>query len=963
MIAAKFPNYYRWCTILVLILSVVFFQGCSNTESPGDSSVGEDVTEIVEEETDSENDEAAGSEVDETTGSEDDETAGSEDDETAGSEGDEPAGSEDNKTPGSEDDEPAGSEDGEPAGSEDDEATGSEDDDTAGSEDDEATGSEDDETTGSEDDETAGSEDDETDDDEEANGNLGVPNPMPVISNDVPAYTNSGATTRPNNGIYEDYCWVSAADLPVWLAYDLSTVPGEQRGRVLVHWINDTYAYFEGVTRSPGVYTIDAHASDGGTTPPAADDPGWVTLAAVTEDDPNIYHSRQHVVNMTYGDTVYNWIRLHVTQLCGATESLNINMDVHDAHLGYEDSWFFAGDSITAAAMRQHENGGTNFAQTVNETLPGYFPAQENAGRGNWTTIDAAPYIPQWLEDFPGRYVALSYGTNDCNGGGVTVETFYDQYESMVQSVLAAGKVPIIPTIAWYNISTNASLPSFNQALETLKTAYPQILDGPDLYTYFYNHPDLISADNLHPSAEGRLEYRRLWAEKMVEIVYDGEPADPDTQAPTAPDGLAAITLEYDRVGIAWDASTDNTGVTGYIIYRDAAEVGRSYLTSYTDTGLDPETTYSYTVRAIDIASNRSDMSASLMVTTDVLPPPLPRITVNGTELQADASPIYMCGANTPWDRHNGTWNNFGGAYDQDWWDDHYSRFNANGLNSSRVWITCSGEVGIIIDETGHVSGATDQHWQDLDSFFEIAQNRRVYIMATLISFDHFSDAYTTYERWRNWIASDDNIDSYIENYLIPFVERYGDYTALWSIDLINEPDWATDTEAGTIDWARFQNFFAKAAKAIHDNSDVLVTVGTAVIKYNSETTPGAVGNMVSDTALQAQLNDPGARLDFWSPHWYDWMDPYWDTPMYVTPAAFHLDNSRPAVLGETPATGTDGNTLEQDIESAYTNGWAGILPWTSNGVDNHGGWEEVSTAAGAFVEDHFSAVFPDRSE
>jgi len=313
--------------------------------------------------------------------------------------------------------------------------------------------------------------------------------------------------------------------------------------------------------------------------------------------------------------------------------------------------------------------------------------------------------------------------------------------------------------------------------------------------------------------------------------------------------------------------------------------------------------------------------------------------------------PLFICGANTPWDNHNATWNNFGGDYDADWWDSHYSQFNSNGLNGSRVWITCSGEVGINIDETGYVSGATTQHWADLDSFFAIAQNCGVYIMATLMSFDHFSENYSTYQRWRNWINSDINIDSYISNYVTPFVQRYGANTALWSIDLINEPDWATNTEGGTIEWERFQNYFAKAAKAIHDNSNVLVTVGIAVIKYNSDNTPGSMGNKVSDAALQTHLSDPAVHLDFWSPHWYDWMNPYWSTPMYITPTIFNLDSSKPAVIGENPANGTEGHSLLSDIQGAYLNGWSGIMPWTSNGVDNNGGWVEVSTATRAFAQ------------
>jgi hypothetical protein len=329
------------------------------------------------------------------------------------------------------------------------------------------------------------------------------------------------------------------------------------------------------------------------------------------------------------------------------------------------------------------------------------------------------------------------------------------------------------------------------------------------------------------------------------------------------------------------------------------------------------------------------------------------RVTVNGTQFNVCGQNIWMCGANTPWDN----WNDFGGTYTPSFWDTHYAQFNPNGLNASRVWITCSGEVGINIDSTGYVSGATAAHWADLDDFFAKAQSHGVYIMATLMSFDHFKNTYTTYQSWRNWINSDANIDSYITNYLIPFVTRYGSNTALWCIDMTNEPEWASDTEGGAIAWPRFQEFWAKAAKAIHNNSPVLVTVGMGVIKYNSDNA-GMNGNKVSDAALQAQLNDPAAKLDFYSPHWYSWMDPYWTALMYATPLSFGI-SAKPCVVGECSANGSTGHTLIQDYEAALANGWRGMQPWSSNGVDTNGGWAQVQPAALSFMNNHPGISFP----
>ncbi|MFJ7967165.1 glycoside hydrolase family 6 protein [Streptomyces sp. NPDC096324] len=89
-----------------------------------------------------------------------------------------------------------------------------------------------------------------------------------------------------------------------------------------------------------------------------------------------------------------------------------------------------------------------------------------------------------------------------------------------------------------------------------------------------------------------------------------------DTQAPTAPGGLAVSSTTSSGVSLSWSASTDNTAVTGYDVYRDGTKVGSATTTSYTDSGLAASTTYSYTVKAKDAAGNVSASSAAVSATT-----------------------------------------------------------------------------------------------------------------------------------------------------------------------------------------------------------------------------------------------------------------------------------------------------------------------------------------------------------
>jgi chitodextrinase len=103
-----------------------------------------------------------------------------------------------------------------------------------------------------------------------------------------------------------------------------------------------------------------------------------------------------------------------------------------------------------------------------------------------------------------------------------------------------------------------------------------------------------------------------------------------DTQAPNVPSGLAATATSATQVNLSWQASADNVGVTGYIIYRDGATLASVSGTtlSYSDTAVSPSTTYSYTVDAFDAAGNHSAQSSPVSVTTpalqDTQPPSVP---------------------------------------------------------------------------------------------------------------------------------------------------------------------------------------------------------------------------------------------------------------------------------------------------------------------------------------------------
>jgi chitodextrinase len=89
-----------------------------------------------------------------------------------------------------------------------------------------------------------------------------------------------------------------------------------------------------------------------------------------------------------------------------------------------------------------------------------------------------------------------------------------------------------------------------------------------------------------------------------------------DTQAPTAPANLRVAGVRYGSVALAWDASSDNVGVTAYRVSRDGVQIAVVTGTTFTASSLASGTRYTFTVVAVDAAGNTSPASSVSATTT-----------------------------------------------------------------------------------------------------------------------------------------------------------------------------------------------------------------------------------------------------------------------------------------------------------------------------------------------------------
>ena len=105
---------------------------------------------------------------------------------------------------------------------------------------------------------------------------------------------------------------------------------------------------------------------------------------------------------------------------------------------------------------------------------------------------------------------------------------------------------------------------------------------------------------------------------------------NPDLSPPSAPGNLRIDSVTASQISIAWDASTDDTGIAEYLVSVSPHE-GNLIWTGATSAklvGLAPLTEYTFTVKARDFGYNFSPLSDAVSATTeastDTTPPTAP---------------------------------------------------------------------------------------------------------------------------------------------------------------------------------------------------------------------------------------------------------------------------------------------------------------------------------------------------
>ncbi|HEX4214541.1 MAG TPA: cellulase family glycosylhydrolase [Candidatus Dormibacteraeota bacterium] len=381
-------------------------------------------------------------------------------------------------------------------------------------------------------------------------GNGSSSGQMPLISRNAPAYfvPNSNVVSPASdadNGNYDDE---ARATPPTALVYDLSSVPASERQSVVLAWysgasefnVADEVASGWGGTyyNCASNYTIKVNTAPGGGAPPTS---GWTTLQTVTN---NSYCSVMSPVLKMAGA---NWIEMSVTGVNGSSgnDDFQASVDVYNAAQTSGSSFLMLGDSITSDSAGPQTSNDIQ-ALINSATGGGATPVVINAGMPGWTSgtllqtdpATGTQYLKEILAQFPGNVVALSIGTNDIIADGESASTFTSNLNAIRSGVEADGKTLALSTIPWgtdgglANDSPSTS-GTLNNAIESFYTAHPEVLKGPDLYSFYDTHQSEIGSDGIHPTAQGQSDWRAQWAKALVADFYSGASNPTPTPTPT----------------------------------------------------------------------------------------------------------------------------------------------------------------------------------------------------------------------------------------------------------------------------------------------------------------------------------------------------------------------------------------------------------------------------------------------
>lgn len=379
----------------------------------------------------------------------------------------------------------------------------------------------------------------------------------------------------------DSYLSAGAAGVLVWnfsQSY-YSQCPGED---YIITPSDPLYTIIKGYTIPGNVVTPPA-TGGGGTTPPPTPTPTGCTI-------PSNYGAVAQTVTVPTTGSYRIWSRIMAPDTINNSYALDID----------GTSCAVVGDSNTIPANAwtwvNYKDG--TVGTPISVTLTAGSHTLKIIGREAGVKVDRVLALADTA------CVPSSTGNNCTASADATAPI--TTITSPASGATVSGVVTVAAT-ATDNIAVTRVEIYADNTLKTALTAAP--------YTYQWNTGALANGPH-SISVKAYDAAGNVGAATAVVTVANG-----DSQAPTMPTGVVATANAYNKVTLAWGASSDNVGVSQYLVTRNGIVVGSAVgATTYVDMSVAPGTTYSYQVTAYDAAGNKSVPSGMANVTTPAAP-------------------------------------------------------------------------------------------------------------------------------------------------------------------------------------------------------------------------------------------------------------------------------------------------------------------------------------------------------
>ncbi|MDQ1354900.1 MAG: hypothetical protein QG657_5209 [Acidobacteriota bacterium] len=242
--------------------------------------------------------------------------------------------------------------------------------------------------------------------------------------------------------------------------------------------------------------------------------------------------------------------------------------------------------------------------------------------------------------------------------------------------------------------------------------------------------------------------------------------------------------------------------------------------------------------------------------------------------------------------------------------------FRQAGITLIRVGLVEDGTT--LLNRSGNMVGYNEIFKKDVSKFLELAAQYHVKVEFSLVDFliaGKEEEVAGVWLKGRREVIEDSKVrQGFIQNFLTPFLQDFGNSPALFGFDIINEPEWIISKDHGG-GWEDITDLDDKAETPIpFDQFKSFVTQCTGKIR---QLAPGKFVTVGVSCKYIELLNNLNTSLDYNAIHYYPWMGNL-TTNLSIAP------RDDPWSLEEFPGKGD----IYSYFKTVSDNGGAGALMW-----------------------------------